>query len=75
LWEELKRQPRDRITLIATEKDMELAELADDLMLMEAGTCRRLGKKKYLAASVPEGTVAAWYQAMQAFSHLRHTRQ
>jgi ABC-2 type transport system ATP-binding protein len=72
LWRELRSNPENRIILIATEKDMQLAEAADDLVLMEAGVCRRIGKKKYLAASVPEGTVAAWYQAMQAFSNLRH---
>jgi ABC-2 type transport system ATP-binding protein len=74
LWRELRSNPQGRITMIATEKDMELAEAADDLILMEAGACRRIGKKKYLAASVPEGTVAAWYQAMQAFANLRHFR-
>lgn len=71
LWRELQNHPSDRITLIATTDDMELAECADDLMLLEAGSCRRLGRKKFLTASVPEGTVAAWYRAMQAFSQLR----
>ncbi|SEM89603.1 ATP-binding cassette domain-containing protein [Lihuaxuella thermophila] len=70
LWQELKNNPADRITLIATD-DMDLAECSDDLMLLEAGSCRRLGRKKLLTASVPEGTVAAWYRAMQAFSQLR----
>lgn len=62
---------KGRIVIIAT-KDMELAEIADDLILLEYGSCRRIGKKKYLTASVSEGTVAAWYQAMQVFSHLHH---
>ncbi|WP_175482424.1 ATP-binding cassette domain-containing protein [Thermoflavimicrobium dichotomicum] len=67
LREELQRQPKDRITIIATH-DMQLAECADYLMLLESGACRRLGKKKLLTAGVSEGTVAAWYQAMQVFS-------
>jgi len=75
LWQELKQHPRDRITLIATTHDMELAECAENLILLESGTCRRLGKRKFLTASVPEGTVAAWYQAMQAFSYLRRTNR
>lgn len=64
-------QQKKRMVIIAT-KDMELAEIADDLILIESGACRRIGKKKYLTASVSEGTVAAWYQAMQVFSHLHH---
>lgn len=66
-WE-LVHQPRSRLTLIATTDDMKLAELADYLMLLESGYCRRLGKKKYLTASVADGTVASWYQVMQTFS-------
>lgn len=62
---------KDRIVLLAT-TDMELAEIADDIILLEYGSCRRIGKKKYLTASVSEGTVKAWYQAMQIFSHLHH---
>ncbi|MBA4494880.1 ATP-binding cassette domain-containing protein [Paenactinomyces guangxiensis] len=75
LWQELIDQPADRITLIATTDDMELAECADDLMLLESGSCRRLGRKKWLTASVPEGTVSAWYKAMQAFSKLRSSQR
>jgi ABC-type multidrug transport system ATPase subunit len=67
LFQELIHSEQERLTLIAT-KDMQLAECADNLMLMEWGTCRRLGRKKFLTAGVPEGTVAAWYRAMQAFS-------
>jgi ABC-2 type transport system ATP-binding protein len=74
LWQELMNQPNDRITLIATTDDMELAECADDLMLIESGSCRRLGKKRLLTASVSEGTVAAWYRTMQAFSQLRKSQ-
>jgi ABC-2 type transport system ATP-binding protein len=70
LFQELSRHPRNRITLIATH-DLELAEYADDLLLLESGRCRRIGKRKYLTAGVPEGTVAAWYQMMQTFSYLR----
>ncbi len=71
LINELKKETNERIILLATE-DMELAELADELILLEFGSCRRIGKKKYLTASVSEGTVAAWYQAMQVFAHLYH---
>lgn len=75
LWEELQQHKQDRITLIATTRDMELAECAESLILLEAGTCRRIGKKKLLTASVPEGTVSAWYRAMQAFSYLRRIKR
>jgi ABC-2 type transport system ATP-binding protein len=70
LWQELTSRSADRITLLAT-SDLELAECADDLLLLEEGSCRRLGRRKLLTAGVPEGTVAAWYKAMQTFSHLR----
>lgn len=71
LINELKKDEKERIILLATD-DMELAELADDIILLEFGSCRRIGKKKYLTASVSEGTVAAWYQAMQVFAHLHN---
>lgn len=68
-FQELSRHPRNRITLIATH-DLELAEYADNLLLLESGRCRRIGKRKYLTAGVSEGTVAAWYQMMQSFSRI-----
>ncbi|WP_165875828.1 ATP-binding cassette domain-containing protein [Hazenella coriacea] len=71
LWEELANQPSSRLTLIATTDDMKLAEFADYLMLLESGYCRRLGQRKYLTASVADGTVATWYQAMQTFSFIK----
>lgn len=71
LIQELRKRRRGQITLFATEKDMELAEYANDLMLLESGACRRMGGRKILTSSVPEGTVRAWYEAMQAFSYLR----
>lgn len=74
LLEEIQNQPKDRITLIVTQ-DLSFAECADDLMLLEQGSCRRYGKRKWLTASVPDGSVAAWYHAMQAFSHLRTSHQ
>jgi ABC-2 type transport system ATP-binding protein len=70
LWQELVHQPKERITLFAT-SNLSLAECAHDLILLEKGSCRRLGRKKYLTASVPEGTVASWYKAMQTFSTVR----
>ncbi len=70
LWQELVHQPKDRITLIAT-SNLSFAECANDLILLEKGSCRRLGRKKYLTASVTEGTVAGWYKAMQTFSTLK----
>lgn len=69
LIQELMTGSEERIVLLATQ-DMELAELADDLILLEYGSCRRIGKKKFLTASVSEGTVAAWYKTMQQFAHL-----
>lgn len=69
LFQELIHASNNRIVLIAT-KDMQLAECADNLLLLERGACRRLGRKKFLTAGVPEGTVAAWYKAMQAFSEV-----
>ncbi|WP_168188842.1 ATP-binding cassette domain-containing protein [Thermoflavimicrobium daqui] len=72
LWEELKNRSHERITLIATH-DMKLAECADNLMLLEAGSCRRLGKRSLLTAGVAEGTVAAWYQTMQVFSEMKNS--
>lgn len=74
LWQELQQSPKGRVTLIATERDMALAELADQLILMECGQCRRHGQKKWLTAGVPEGTVTAWYQTMQTFSYLQQHR-
>ncbi|MFC7441941.1 ATP-binding cassette domain-containing protein [Laceyella putida] len=71
LWQELRQAPKGRVTLIATERDMALAELADQLILMECGQCRRQGKKKWLTAGVAEGTVSAWYRTMQTFSNLQ----
>ncbi|MEW9032197.1 MAG: ATP-binding cassette domain-containing protein [Planifilum fimeticola] len=70
LWRELRRLAPHRIILIAT-RDLRWAECADDLLLMESGSCRRLGPKKLLTANVPEGTVAAWYEMMQTFSNHR----
>ncbi|AUS09780.1 hypothetical protein C1X05_13775 [Laceyella sacchari] len=69
LWQELRHPSKGRITLIATERDMALAELADQLILMECGQCRRHGKRKWLTAGVKEGTVSAWYRTMQTFSY------
>jgi ABC-2 type transport system ATP-binding protein len=71
LMHELKKRQRGQITLFATTTDMDLAECANDLMLLESGACRRLGSRKILTSGVPEGTVRAWYEAMQAFSYLR----
>lgn len=75
LIQELKKRAKGKITLMAVEKDMELAEYANDLILLEAGACRRIGNRKLLTSSVPEGTVRAWYEAMQAFSYLRKQHQ
>lgn len=69
LMDELQKQAKERIVLLAT-NDMELAELANHIILLEFGSCRRIGNKKLLTASVSEGTVAAWYQTMQIFAHL-----
>jgi ABC-type multidrug transport system ATPase subunit len=63
----LASQPKHRITLLATQ-DMELAEWATDLLLMEGGSCRRYGRKRWLTAGVPQGTVKAWYEWTQTFS-------
>lgn len=68
--EAIQRRPKESITLFAT-SDMEIAELADVLLLMEQGACRRFGKRKWLTASVPDGKVSSWYYAMQAFTPLR----
>ncbi|GEM_PF-2213146 len=70
LWRELRRLAPHRIILIAT-RDLHWAECADDLLLMESGSCRRWGPKKLLTANVPEGTVAAWYEMMQTFANHR----
>ncbi|WP_169713700.1 ABC transporter ATP-binding protein [Paludifilum halophilum] len=70
--QELARRRSQGLVMIAT-NDMELAEAADDLLLMENGTCRRIGKRDLLTASVPDGTVASWYKTMQTFSGI-HTR-
>ncbi|MBO2531798.1 ABC-type multidrug transport system, ATPase component [Planifilum fulgidum] len=70
LWRELRRLAPHRIILVAT-RDLRWAECADDLLLMESGTCRRMGPKKLLTANVPEGTVAAWYEMMQTFANHR----
>ncbi|GGE08475.1 hypothetical protein GCM10011571_07230 [Marinithermofilum abyssi] len=72
LCQELLHHPSHRLTLIAT-NDLELAECADHLMLMEGGSCRRLGARHLLTASVPDGSVASWYRTMQTFSGL-HSR-
>lgn len=74
LWRELRRLAPHRIILVAT-RDLGWAECADDLLLMESGSCRRLGPKRLLTASVPEGTVAAWYEMMLTFSNLRQPRR
>ncbi|MGA8941277.1 MAG: ATP-binding cassette domain-containing protein [Thermoactinomyces sp.] len=75
LIQELKKRAKGQITLIAVAEDMDLAEQANDLILLEAGVCRRAGNRKILTSSVPEGTVRAWYEAMQAFSYLRKQHQ
>ncbi|MCS1351926.1 ATP-binding cassette domain-containing protein [Mechercharimyces sp. CAU 1602] len=67
LWEELNDRPERRITLMATH-DFPLAECAENLLLMESGSCRRIGKRKWLSASVSDGKVVSWYQTMQRFS-------
>ncbi|SHF30480.1 ABC-2 type transport system ATP-binding protein/energy-coupling factor transport system ATP-binding protein [Seinonella peptonophila] len=67
LIHELKSLDRKRIVLLSTQ-DMELAECADEMILLEYGSCRRMGKRNLLTASVSEGTVAAWYKAMQTFT-------
>lgn len=69
LMNELEDKSKERIVLMATQ-DLSFAECADDLILLEDGSCRRIGKKKFLTASVSEGTVEAWYQTMQTFAHL-----
>ncbi|MFD1395991.1 ATP-binding cassette domain-containing protein [Kroppenstedtia eburnea] len=71
---ELKRRRGKGITLIATD-DLELAEEADYLLLMESGSCRRIGQRKLLTSSVPDGTVASWYQAMQTFTARKTTHK
>lgn len=77
LIQELKKRSRSKgqITVMALEKDLDLAEYGNDLILLESGACRRAGNRKILTSSVPEGTVRAWYEAMQAFSYLRKQRQ
>jgi ABC-type multidrug transport system ATPase subunit len=70
LWQEITRQSKDQIVLIST-NNLAFAECADDLILLENGSCRRLGRRKYLTASVKEGTVEGWYKAMQTFSGLK----
>jgi ABC-type multidrug transport system ATPase subunit len=67
LWKEIRQQAKQRLILLAT-TDLAFAECADDLILMERGACRRYGYKKYLTASVREGTVESWYHMMQTFS-------
>jgi ABC-type multidrug transport system ATPase subunit len=74
LWREIANQPKDRIILIST-SNLAFAECADDLILLEKGSCRRLGRKKYLTASVKNGTVEAWYKSMQTFSNLKIQEQ
>lgn len=74
LWREIAQQPRDRIILIST-SNLAFAECADDLILLENGSCRRLGRKKYLTASVKKGTVEDWYKSMQTFSNLKIQEQ
>lgn len=69
---ELTRRRGKGITLIATQ-DLELAEAADYLLLMESGSCRRIGERKLLTSGVPEGTVSSWYQTMQIFASPRKT--
>jgi ABC-2 type transport system ATP-binding protein len=69
----LATQPKHRITLLATQ-DMDLAEWASDLLLMEGGSCRRFGRKRWLTAGVPQGTVKAWYDWMQTFYHYLNQR-
>lgn len=69
---ELNRRRGQGITLIAT-NDLALAEEADYLLLMESGSCRRIGQRKLLTSSVPDGTVASWYQTMQTFSARKTT--
>ncbi|MDR6226011.1 ABC transporter ATP-binding protein [Desmospora profundinema] len=68
--QELSRRRSRGITLLAT-NDLDLAEAADTLLLMESGGCRRIGPRKILTAGVPDGKVASWYQAMQTFSPLK----
>lgn len=70
LIEELRNQHRERIILLSTQ-DMELAELANEIILLDYGACRRIGNRRMLTASVSEGTVAAWYETMQTFSQVR----
>lgn len=69
---ELNRRRGTGITLIAT-NDLELAEAAEYLLLMESGSCRRIGQRKLLTSGVPEGTVSSWYQTMQIFASPRKT--
>ncbi|MFC4076295.1 ATP-binding cassette domain-containing protein [Salinithrix halophila] len=68
--EEVAERHAKGITLIAT-NDLKIAEAADVLLLMENGTCRRLGQRKLLTAGVPDGTVSSWYKTMQTFSAAR----
>ncbi|PTM59837.1 ABC transporter ATP-binding protein [Desmospora activa] len=68
--QELTRRRQHGITVLAT-NDLELAEAADHLLLMEAGSCRRIGPRKILTAGVPDGTVASWYRTMQTFSKVK----
>ncbi|PTX60317.1 ABC-2 type transport system ATP-binding protein [Melghirimyces profundicolus] len=64
---ELERRKGKGITLMAIH-DLELAEVAENLLLVEGGSCRRLGRRKLLTSGVPDGSVASWYRMMQSFS-------
>lgn len=68
--QELARRRQRGITVLAT-NNLELAEIADHLLLMESGSCRRIGPRKILTAGVSDGTVASWYRTMQTFSTVK----
>ncbi|SMO71770.1 ATP-binding cassette domain-containing protein [Melghirimyces algeriensis] len=63
---ELQQRREKGITIFVTH-DLELAELADHLLLMESGFCRRIGERRWMTSGVPDGSVASWYQLMQRF--------
>ncbi|SDX39353.1 ABC-2 type transport system ATP-binding protein/heme exporter protein A [Marininema mesophilum] len=70
LHEEIAERRHKGIILIAT-NDLQLAEVADYLLLMEGGSCRRLGQRRLLTAGVPDGRVSSWYNSMQTFAQVR----
>lgn len=67
---EIAERRHKGIILIAT-SNLSFAEVADYLLLMEGGACRRLGQRRLLTAGVPDGKVSSWYNSMQTFAQVR----